>query len=276
MRGGARPSPAFELVGGLEGGEAVPEIFGLWSVTAPPPAGPVSFDVASPPPADVPVWRVNLPAEARAADEQLRRAETQVRDTQAALSGVPGRLNRLAAHVGSKSAVGISFDAIATHEALPPAEAQVLHWLEAEPAGLDSSQVSFGLGETFAAWGPAQKQFEAFVERLTRLLVQYAWVETRIEDDLMARTIVGWGGDAGTLWREGLGAGQESMHCRTLALALTSRATWIQTITTVTQTALKLTLLAATPGGAVMTLPVAWKFVRQVLAEIEQHQERAG
>jgi WD40 repeat protein len=59
----------------------------------------------------------------------------------------------------------------------------------------------------------------------------------------------------------------------TLALALQSREMLMQTFVMATQFAIKLSklsILLSTPGGVILALPAAWKFINQVLAEIGQ------
>ena len=74
-------------------------------------------------------------------------------------------------------------------------------------------------------------------------------------------------------WRLGISAPEVMLHQRTLALALQSRDTLLQALAKATQFAVKLaqlSLLLGTPGGVILALPVAWKFINEVLAEVGQ------
>ncbi|MGH2523857.1 MAG: hypothetical protein ACRDH2_15235 [Anaerolineales bacterium] len=247
-----------------------PETFGPWSVAPAPASGFVSFDAASPPQLDGMVWRVNLSADPNVAAGQLQQAEAQIQASQAALSAVPGRLDKLVEHVQREGGM-VSFGVPGEMELAQP-EAELLQWLEAS----QSAQVSFGLTDVFGDAGEqAREQLRVMTEQMTRLMAYAAWVETRVEAHLLARTVVGWGGDADTLWRVDAQPDQRQLHSRTLALALASRTLWLKTIITVAQGALKISLLLTTPGGAVLAVPVAWKFVNQVLAGFGQHRELA-
>ena len=87
---------------------------------------------------------------------------------------------------------------------------------------------------------------------------------------MLARTVVGWTGDLDTLWEQYLRPEQIDLHRRSLNLAITSRAAMLRTFIVTTQGAAKLSILLATPGGAILALPAAWKYVNQILAELEK------
>ncbi len=59
-------------------------------------------------------------------------------------------------------------------------------------------------------------------------------------------------------------------------MAISSRNTLIRTFVAVTQGAVKLSALITTPGGAILALPVAWKYVNQILSEINAYKELAS
>jgi hypothetical protein len=94
-----------------------------------------------------------------------------------------------------------------------------------------------------------------------------------VQQELLGQTTVGWTGDVNTVWRLGISAPEVMLHQRTLALALQSRDTLLQTLAKATQFAVKLAqllLLLGTPGGVILALPAAWKFINEVLAEVGQ------
>jgi hypothetical protein len=92
-------------------------------------------------------------------------------------------------------------------------------------------------------------------------------VETRAEGRLLARTIVGWGGDAGTAWAVPFDPAAATLHGRTLALALAARATLLRRLALAARGAATLGALLA-PGGALLALPAAWRFIGEVVDEV--------
>jgi hypothetical protein len=57
------------------------------------------------------------------------------------------------------------------------------------------------------------------------------------------------------------------LHQRTLDLALNSRNAAVGLFLLVIQSALKVSVLFAIPGGPLLIIPVVWQFVQRVLAE---------
>ena len=83
----------------------------------------------------------------------------------------------------------------------------------------------------------------ASVERLLQLVVHNAWVETHVQEYLVARTAVGWTGDLQTVWYEQVSAAHAAFHQRALALALASRETLLRTVALAARGALTLSIL---------------------------------
>ena len=106
-----------------------------------------------------------------------------------------------------------------------------------------------------------------------RALAHYAAVETAVQGRLLGRTTVSWMGDMNTVWHAGLDPTSAVLHQRTLALALASRDTWMRMVVVVARGAIALSVLLTTPGGAILALPAAWKFVHQVLSELEKYPQ---
>jgi hypothetical protein len=93
-----------------------------------------------------------------------------------------------------------------------------------------------------------------------------ASVETRMEGGLLARTLVDWTGDQVTAWESALTPEQHSLHERSLAIALRSRFAMIKMVSIAAQGAAKIATLIAAPGGALLALPVAWKYLEKILS----------
>ncbi len=246
---------------------ATTSVLGVWEVAEPAarPGGAVSFDLPSQPPADVPVWRANLPADTAHARELLDNGTARMGQSQQALNGAAARLNRLERNqiTAPQPGAAVSFG-------LPEDDEQQV---EAEITGVlrqiqgDEGPASFNIREALTVgWDQARQQFDAILDRLTHSAAYYAWVETRVEQRLQGLTTVDWTGQMHTVWRVELAPEQARLHQQTLAMALRSRALVISTLGMAVQAA----ALISTPGGQILALPVLWKCINQWLAEAGQ------
>jgi hypothetical protein len=142
-------------------------------------------------------------------------------------------------------------------------------------AALDRSRP----GVTFTAETPipgASAEAElAGWQRLTSGCRPSAWVETRIQDELAARSLLGLGGDVRTVCRPGLGPRGAGLHQEGVRLVVASRAAFLRVVAVVTRGAVAISVRLALPGGPVLALPVAWRFVQRVLAEVDRGRTRS-
>ena len=263
----ANAEAIFELAGtGLA--DATPDVLGVWTATPATPGEAVAFDTAAAPATDAPVWRANLPADPELAEAELAGGETRLGASHAALTEAQMRLD---AFVAARTA-GPAFDVPGTGAEGAAPEAEL--WLLLQEIEQGRPPPSFGLGDTLVGkWEQANQQFQAFIEQVSRLVAYYALVETRQAGRIVGRTAVGWTGDVDTVWPAATQPDQADLHRRTLALALASRDALVRMVALVTSGAVKLSVLLTTPGGAVLALPAAWKFINRVLAELERHQQ---
>lgn len=247
---------------------SLPGVFHNWQgIASPAPAGEVSFGLET---VEVSRWQMNLPANTQEADDLLAQSEAQVHSTGQALEETPSRLDRFIAELGSHKEGPVSFDlSTETAAALPPAESELLNWLEA----VQPEPVSFGLPAL-----PRKELLDASVQvqqTLAGMLQQVlylAWVETNLGKRTLARTVVSWGGDSDSVWSPLLLPDEITLHRRSLRLAVVSRLALLRLIMTVTQGAAKISVLIAAPGANLLALPAAWKFVNRILAEIEAYK----
>ncbi len=184
------------------------------------------------------------------------------------LDAIPERIDRVAAQRLNTNENLTSYGVVP--EALPGPESELLRMLgviEARevPQSFDSSKP--GSGEL----NLVGKQFQTAFERLLRLFSHFAWVDTLVLGQLIGRTEVGWTGNMNTTWSERLDKTQMDLHRRNLETALVSRNTSLRAMTLSVQTAAKLSVLLATPGGAILALPVAWKFVNQIMIQSQSN-----
>ena len=217
-----------------------------------------------------PVWRLDLPADSTSAEMVLAERQEVLSASELALKDVPERIEDLVLQARAIGGVGLSF-APQTAETLPEPEAdalELLHTLELPAVGLSfaaGSDERRGLEQAF-------DQFKADMDDLLRLVTHFAWVETQQEGRLIGRTVVGWSGDLDTLWQPGLTPEQHELHRSSLRQALASRNILLHAVVVTLRSAAKLAVLLTTPGGALLVVPVAWKFVKEIMADIEKYK----
>jgi hypothetical protein len=238
--------------------------------------------------ADVPVWRVRLPADLSLADEYLRQGEQQAHHTDQWLVDAERRLHTLAdalatqqvqpQQVGRGAEVAFGVPGQAAPAPLPAPEQELLRMLSVD--GGDDSAVSFALegeegrGDTDTPQdSDGMQRVQAFLTHVQRVALHYAWIETHIEEVLIGQTAVGWTGDMRTVWNSRYGVESVRLHSRSMHVTLTSRATLIRTVVIVTKGAMRISAAVAS-GGTLAALPVVWRFVDQVLHEYQQIRNR--
>ena len=241
--------------------DIAPEVLGLWSVV---PRRPDGMAASVPTPKEVidaPVWRANY-ADPGLAVASLRMGEASLTVSRKELGSVPERLNRLI----ETQPAALDFGVRSSEEILAEPEAEFLALMQEVKNGYSS--ISFDTGEKSSfGWEQASHQLKEILERASRFVAAYAWVETRVQEELLGRTVVSWTGDVNTAWRAGLSPEQIRLHQRTLALALGSRDTLFRTVLLTAQLAVKVSVLLSTPGGVILALPAVWRFIHRVLAE---------
>ncbi|HEY3312127.1 MAG TPA: hypothetical protein VGK00_10855 [Anaerolineales bacterium] len=249
------------------------DVLGLWAET--PQAGAVSFGMGEESlPPEVEVYRVNLPGDPQVARAVFEHTEAVFERMQAALDDVPDRLDGLVQRTqaaGQQQAGGVSFSAPAL-ELEPGPEGELLGMLaEADQGAMGG--LSFGLGDLASeAWEQAKAQFKALMAQIDRDVLHFAWVETNISGQLVARTSVDWSGDVQTVWSEGVGPDQASLHERTLNSATLTRHLRLRLFVTVASGAVKVAGLMAAPGGVVLALPAVYQYVTKIVAQARELQ----
>ncbi len=203
------------------------------------------------------VWQARLPDDALAAQAAIRSAMSQLDAQEQALATVEQRLRQVVD--GS-----VSFSTT-----LPLAEQHLLAWVsmrEQPPEG-----ASFGLrDEVQERWQVAQERFIALSTQVCETLGSYATVETIHGSRLIARTRVNWFGDVQSWLVTDITPVQATLHYQTLTLTLRSRAALLRIIGLVGRGAALIATMVASPVSALMALPVAWQFVQEILAEVQQ------
>lgn len=250
----------------------LPGVFGNWGVGPGVQDDGVSFAAGPSHGPATSLWRLDLQDDPQAARQQIKNAENELSQAQAALANVPNRIDALVVRLGDGQKV--SFDVgPASQEGdviFRDPEVELLSWIE----GLDTDRLSFGLsGLNPREMVEASGQFRQAIAGLSRALLHLAWVETHIGSQLLARTVVDWSGDLDTAWGRDIGGEGFEYHRRSLALALASRITLLNTLSITTRAAVKLSVLIATPGAQLLALPAAWKYVNQILSQAKIYSE---
>jgi len=259
--------------------EATPNVFGVWETRVPEET--VSFGAPGEEVDETPVWSVNLSADPALAQKQISASLAQVNASQQGLASAQKRIAGLVAHQRAEGEVSFGAPSLAL-PALPASEQELLQALGALQQHRED-EVNYGLFDSMkqavsravekvTGEDDSEEKFKAVMERMTASLVYYAAVETKMENAVIARTQINWVSDTNTLWRADATPVQWELHQRTLMLAVNSRNALMKTFGLTAQAAIKLSVLLATPGGAILALPAAWKYINQILVETGQHR----
>ncbi len=254
----------FEFYGPSESGDDS-EILGLWTLAPTPDASGISFDTDAPAAPSATIWRANLPADREQAGRSLELGEANLDAAETALTTALDRIDALV----QQQQEPLAFDSTGRTLDLPQPEQDLLALLgEAQSR---PRTASFAVDEQEPDhWEQALEEFLDFLGRLQRTFTHFQWVETQVEGELLVRSVVSWLGDLETVWHPDLDREQMTLHGRTLRIALASRNVMLRSLFVVAAGAGKLSVLITAPGGVVLALPAAWKFIKQIRAELEQ------
>jgi hypothetical protein len=168
----------------------------------------------------------------------------------------------------------VSFDVAAfsvVDEASP--EGQLLALMQEAEIGETGKEVSFGIGETVSgAMQKAQADFDKFMERINRDVLNFAHVESGAAESPVAVTRINWTGDALTVLSADAPLGDLRQHAKTLHRELQSRNLRLRMFSTVTIAAGKISLALTTPGTAIMALPMAYQYLSQLSQQWQDFQ----
>jgi hypothetical protein len=173
------------------------------------------------------VWQVHLPTHRASAWRMLDDSHRTLERTRRRLTELPGLVDEL---------------------------------LEDGPAREQRAAVAFGADTE----GAEQEVGEAVegLGRLARLGAPTAWVETHLDERLVARSRTTFAGDLTTVVLTAEADGLER-HERSLALAGESRITALQTTAATVRTAVAIATRLSMPGGPLLALPLAWRLLRR-------------
>ncbi len=206
-----------------------------------------------------PVWRVKLP------DGGVTGLAVPSAHLSAVERAVPAVATRLENVIDRQGDVGLSFG-VSTSPSPGEPEEELLSWLAA--AGGTAPGVAFTAGGLPDApwWGEQGRAAMALARRVRRWCAPQAWVETDVDGRRLARSVIGMSGGIRTAVPPRLGEEQLAVHSRAVALTLASRLTLLRTVSTAMAGAMAISARLALPGGPVLALPVAWRFVQRALS----------
>lgn len=113
----------------------------------------------------------------------------------------------------------------------------------------------------------AATEFEAFLQRLGEDLLQFAVLRTGPQQQPEVGTWMAWSGDTRVVLRPGTSAAALAEHRDALQQQLRRRRMRLRLLTTTVAAAARIAALATTPGGALLALPTAWRYVRSMTAQ---------
>jgi hypothetical protein len=230
----------------LPGGE---DPLGIWELSS--RDEPVAFAASAG--GEGPVWRIDLPQATREVRADLRAQREAVRGRERQLTALEARLARL----DLSPSYAVPLDA---HEAELLRAVTVLR----SPAiAFDPlAPERFNYREIYAQCEALFAQFRALVRPVAR-------VETVTGGRWIALTAIDWNGDHSTTWLEKVAPADMEVHLAAVQLAMASRQTLLRLCVVVVTGALELALKAHIPGGQILLLPAVYRFVRDVLQELE-------
>ena len=223
------------------------DFFGIWAYA---PETDLSFAANAQSESSAPVWQIGLPANRESAETLLSAQQDALQRSLLNLNLVEQRLDSMESDLSFSAAAG------------PEAELQAaMH------------DVTYGLSFSAGADEMQERQgitgrWRDFVAQVDQLLDQYASVETRVDEQIIGRTAVGWTGDFETTLTAAANPKSAELHKQAVQLALASRTAMLRLLIVISTGAAKLALRLAVPGAQILLLPAVYKFVRDVLKEL--------
>jgi hypothetical protein len=163
----------------------------------------------------------------------------------------------LAAAVDHAAGGGLSFDAPVDPEVVSLADL-----IASARAADDEAALHFSAGG--GLFDDLWREFNAFVAGVWRDLTHLAIVDTAAGESVQCHTRIGWTGDTTCFVAPGTPRERVLVHDAAVRAAVTVSVGRIRLLVTIAGAAGKIAAMIATPGAAVMALPVAYKCVRDL------------
>ncbi|MGH8929758.1 MAG: hypothetical protein ACRDZO_03730 [Egibacteraceae bacterium] len=242
----------------LDGPSTADDLLGLWR-DDPAAVAFDSRDTAD----DVQVWQADLPVDAALAYHRVRACEARLRRSSTQLEGAADRLG---------GAIGQYLRDPSTAMApIVPAEVELAAWLKESGKVAGSKPdpgVAFAAAEPVLGWWEdVSRDLEKIAGLVARACHPRLLAETRVGGELIGRSRVGLLGDVRTVLRADREREAALLHRTTVALVLSTRATLLRAVAVVAQGAVEIAVRLALPGGPLLAVPAAWRFIQRVLHE---------
>lgn len=245
-------------------------LLGLWRDD---PAA-VTFEHAA---ADAEGWQANLPADPALARARLAVCTARLQRAQAEIPRAADQLGAVVdQHVTGE--VGLIRTAAASAAS---AETELTAWLRswAELEDRSGAELAFGFGVSRSMarwWQEVSGDLAGIAGQVAQACSPTALVETRTGGALVGRSLIELRGDVRTAWRAGRGADDALLHETTVALVQSTRATLLRMVAVTTAGASAIAVRLALPGGPLLALPAAWRFIQRALNETNRRAPSEG
>jgi len=258
---------------GYSGPAASDDELGVWQPLARVEPRDLALESAVPHEDEVNLWQVALPADRIAAMRTLALAEARLVVSQNALPFAAARLTAFAVAGGPPP-----LHATGLPPGMEQPELELASWL-----AISHSAASFGSWErphqpiddllALPAFVQTAEKTEAFFDKVRAAVRNFALIDTRLADARAALTVVGWTGAMRTAWSSGLAVDDARQHVRAVSLALRTRDAWVRLALTILRGAVQLAVLF--PANPVLALPSAYRFIRQIIDQVQALPELA-
>lgn len=165
----------------------------------------------------------------------------------------------LAAAADHAAGGGLSFDA-----PVAPEVASLADLIAGARAADDEAALQFSVGDGGGLFGDLRREFNEFVAGVWRDLTHLAIVDTAAGERVACHTRIGWTGDTLHFVAPGTPRERVLAHEAAVRAAVAASVGRVRLLVTIAAAAGKIAAMIATPGAAVMALPVAYKCVRDL------------
>jgi hypothetical protein len=237
------------------------DVLGLWRAST----STASIAFASSPSVtqEIPIWDIGLPADRMQAatllvscDAIVQAASRRLADVTTQLSAILDRYLADVAFSGEDSTPGAT------------AEAELIWWLSQAD---EVCAPALHRNNRQVEWlERSSEALRALSFRLVPSCAPSAWVETRIDGDIMARSLLHMAGISDTLCRRGLSQRTVRLHQDSVRLVVESRAVLLNAVACTVRGAVAISMRLTMPGGPILALPILWRFVHRMLSEVDR------
>ena len=199
-------------------------------------------------------WRVDLPLDPQRGEERLAKAAGHLHAAERALDGVPGRVQAVLDEPRRTS-----FAATGPHLLdRPDPDVELADWV------MGAQETAYQIDRDLVGANPRRWSLAAaheVLDHVERACSPTLKVETVVEARIVARTRLLLSGNMRT---EILAAGHGSRHAEAVRVAVASRLTLLRALALAVRSATVIGASLILPGGPVLAIPAAWRFVHQV------------